>query len=45
MDGSLNELSIYRYQTGLEDLEDAKLMFEHGRNKNALNRAYALCSS
>ena len=40
MEGSLNELSLYRYQTGLEDLEDAKLMFEHGRYKNALNRSY-----
>lgn len=30
----------YRFETSLENLEDAKLMFENGRYKNALNRAY-----
>lgn len=40
MAGSLKELSGYRYACSRESLEDAKLMFEHGRYKNALNRAY-----
>lgn len=40
MAGSLKELSAYRFFCGREALEDAKLMLEHGRYKNALNRAY-----
>jgi uncharacterized protein (UPF0332 family) len=40
MAGSMTELSRYRYACCLEALEDAQLMLEHGRYKNALNRAY-----
>lgn len=40
MAGSLKELSGYRFSCSQESLEDAKLMFDHGRYKNALNRAY-----
>ncbi len=40
MEGSIKELSRYRYETSLENLEDARIMFENGRYKNALNRAY-----
>lgn len=40
MAGSIAELSQYRYECALEALEDARLMYEHGRYKNALNRAY-----
>lgn len=40
MEERIKELSKYRYETCLENLEDAKLMFENGRYKNALNRAY-----
>ena len=40
MEGSINELSKYRFETSLENLEDARIMFENGRYKNALNRAY-----
>lgn len=40
MAGSLKELSAYRFACSQEALEDARLMFEHGRYKNALNRAY-----
>lgn len=40
MEISLNELSKYRYETSTEALIDARLMFENGRYKNALNRAY-----
>lgn len=40
MEGSVIELSKYRFETSLENLEDARIMFEHGRYKNALNRAY-----
>ena len=40
MESSVEELSKYRYENSLEALEDAKLMFENGRYKNALNRAY-----
>ena len=40
MEGGVKELSKYRYENSLEALEDARLMYENGRYKNALNRAY-----
>lgn len=40
MEGSVTVLSRYRFQTGQEALSDARLMYENGRYKNALNRAY-----
>ncbi len=40
MEERIKELSKYRYETSLEDLEDARIMYENGRYKNALNRAY-----
>lgn len=40
MEGSVKELSKYRYQASQEALSDARIMYEHGRYKNALNRAY-----
>ena len=33
MEGSVKELSKYRYETSLENLEDARIMFEKGRYK------------
>ena len=40
MEGSVETLSKYRYDTAVEALEDARMMFENGRYKNALNRGY-----
>ena len=40
MAGSLIELSRYRFETSLDNLSDAKLMYDNGRYKNSLNRAY-----
>lgn len=40
MEGSIVELSKYRFETSLESFEDARIMFENGRYKNVLNRAY-----
>ena len=40
MEKNIKDLSKYRYETGVEALEDAKIMYENGRYKNALNRAY-----
>lgn len=40
MEERVKELSKYRFETSLENLEDARLMYENGRYKNALNRAY-----
>lgn len=40
MEGSIVELSKYRYNSGIEALADAQLMFDNERYKNALNRAY-----
>ena len=40
MDEQVIILSGYRYATAEEALEDAKIMFEKGRYKNTLNRAY-----
>lgn len=40
MERSVNDLSTYRYYCCKEALEDAKIMFDAGRYKNCLNRAY-----
>ena len=40
MEDRLRTLSRYRYEAGEEALADARLMYEHGRYKNSLNRAY-----
>lgn len=40
MERSVIELSRYRFECCLEALEDAKIMYEAGRYKNAMNRAY-----
>lgn len=40
MEGTITELSRYRFETAREALADAQLMYENGRYKNALNRAY-----
>lgn len=40
MAGSVIELSRYRFETSLDNLSDAKLMYDNGRYKNSLNRAY-----
>ena len=40
MESSVKALSKYRFETSLEDITDAKIMFANGRYKNALNRAY-----
>ena len=40
MKGSVKALSKYRFESSQEALSDARLMFENGRYKNALNRAY-----
>ena len=40
MEGSVNDLAKYRYETSLEDLEDARIMLANERYKNALNRGY-----
>ncbi len=40
MEGNIEALSKYRYDTAVEALEDARMMFENGRYKNALNRGY-----
>ena len=40
MEEHVRELSKYRYETSMECLDDAKIMYENGRYKNALNRAY-----
>lgn len=40
MEGSVTELSRYRFETSLEALADARFMYENGRYKNALNRGY-----
>jgi uncharacterized protein (UPF0332 family) len=40
MESSVIELSKYRFNTSRENLEDAQLMYENGRYKNTLNRAY-----
>lgn len=40
MERSVTDLSRYRLDCCREALEDAKIMYEAGRYKNALNRAY-----
>ncbi len=40
MEGSVGELSKYRFETAVEALDDSRMMFENGRYKNALNRGY-----
>lgn len=40
MEIEIKELSFYRYEASADALLDAKLMYENGRYKNALNRAY-----
>ena len=40
MEGTIEELSKYRFETSIEALNDAKLMYDNERYKNALNRAY-----
>lgn len=40
MEGSIKDLSKYRFECSIESLEDAKIMFENKRYKNTLNRAY-----
>ena len=40
MESSVRDLARYRYNCSVEALEDAKIMYENGRYKNALNRAY-----
>lgn len=40
MENSLEALSKYRYEAGVEALEDARLMLANKRYKNALNRGY-----
>lgn len=40
MEERVKELSKYRYETSLEAISDAKLMYANRRYKNTLNRAY-----
>ena len=40
MERSVKDLSGYRFECCKEALEDARVMYETGRYKNALNRAY-----
>ncbi len=40
MAGSIIELSNYRYERALEELKNAKEVFEAGSYKLALNRSY-----
>ena len=40
MERRIVDLSKYRFGCCHEALEDAKIMYEAGRYKNALNRAY-----
>lgn len=40
MEGTVEELTKYRFETSIESLNDAKIMFGNERYKNALNRGY-----
>lgn len=40
MEERARELSKYRFETSLEALSDAKIMYENERYKNTLNRAF-----
>ena len=40
MEGSLIDLSKYRMKNAIDDYESAKLLFEQGKYKAAVNRSY-----
>lgn len=40
MEGSLTELSRYRFERACEDLEDARLLLQAKRYKSSVNRSY-----
>lgn len=40
MECNVETLSKYRFDTAIEALEDSHIMFDKGRYKNCLNRAY-----
>lgn len=40
MEERIRDLARYRYEASTEAFSDAELMYENGRYKNALNRAY-----
>ncbi len=40
MEGSIIDLSKYRFQSAKEDLETAHLLMEDGRFKASVNRSY-----
>lgn len=40
MEGTVEELSKYRFEMSIEALNDARIMYENERYKNTLNRAY-----
>ena len=40
MEGSVTDLSVYRFQRGEEDLEAAKNLYKAGEFRQALNRSY-----
>lgn len=40
MAGSIEELAEYRYERGVEELQNAKKVFSSGSYKLALNRAF-----
>ncbi|MDO4978335.1 MAG: HEPN domain-containing protein [Eubacteriales bacterium] len=40
MESSVKALSKYRFESSVEALADARIMYDNGRYKNALNRAY-----
>ena len=40
MEGSVVDLSRYRFETAQEDLETAKMLFDAGKWKASLNRSY-----
>lgn len=37
---SINDLSKYRYERCLEELENAKILLENGKYKSSINRSY-----
>lgn len=40
MEGSVNDLSGYRFQRSCDDLNDAKLLLREKRYKSSVNRSY-----
>lgn len=40
MEGSIIELSKYRFQRGCEDLESSKILLDEKRFKSSVNRSY-----